>query len=65
MSREVHPIPDAPAGWTPEQRIHHLEVQLARLWDAVWWLSLPDDERRRYEAEGFKHPIEKFYETVD
>lgn len=57
---EAHPIPDRPP-WSQEERIAHLEMHLAMLWDQVWWLSLPTDERKAYEAQGFSAPIAKFY----
>lgn len=58
---EKHPIADNPAGKTDRERIHWLEIHLAQLWDQVWWLSLPEDRRDQYRAEGFTDPILKFY----
>jgi len=58
-----HPIrerPDLPI----ERRVQLLEQHLARLWDAVWWLSLPPEQRAAYEAEGFTAPIQQFYDDV-
>lgn len=57
---ERHPIeerPDLPL----EERIRHLEIHFAQLWDQVWWMNLPEDRRKAYEAEGFKAPIQEFY----
>jgi len=59
-NREVHPIPDAP-NLPLEQRVHHLECYLGRLWDHVWWLSLPWYRRLGWRALGFKPPISQFY----
>lgn len=56
-----HPIQertDLPA----EERIRLLEVNLARLWDMVWWMNLPKEQRDAYKAQGFTDPIESFYE---
>lgn len=56
-----HPIPDCPAGKTLEERVHWLEVMLAQLWDQVWWMRLPEADRKAYQAQGFTDPIPKFY----
>lgn len=58
---ERHPIQDSPPGKTPEERIRHLELHLAMLWDMVWWMNLPEDRRAAYRAEGFTDPIQQFY----
>jgi len=58
--REVHPIPDAP-DLPLEQRVHHLECYVGRLWDQVWWLSLPWYRRLGWRVLGFKAPIRQFY----
>jgi hypothetical protein len=58
---DVHPIQDSPADMTLIERVHLLECALARLWDQVWWMNLPDDRRAIYEADGFKAPIQNFY----
>lgn len=58
--REVHPIPDAP-DLPLEQRVHHLECYLGRLWDMVWWESLPFWKRWAWRLLGFKAPITQFY----
>lgn len=58
---ERHPIADSP-DLPMQRRVQLLEVHLARLWDQVWWLSLPPDRREAYRAEGFTDPIERFYE---
>jgi hypothetical protein len=58
---EKHPIQDSPP-WSDADRIRHLELHLAMLWDHVWWLSLPDEKRKEYEAQGFTAPIKDFYE---
>jgi hypothetical protein len=55
-----HPIqerPDLPL----DRRVQLLEQALAQLWDQVWWMALPVDQRRAYEADGFRQPIERFY----
>jgi hypothetical protein len=58
--REVHPIPDAP-DLPLEQRVHHLECHLGRLWDQVWWMNLPWYRRLGFRLLGFKSPISHFY----
>ncbi len=61
MRPDMPPIrerPDLPA----EERLRLLEVYCGQLWDQVWWLSLTPERRAQYEAEGYTHPIEKFYE---
>jgi hypothetical protein len=58
--RERHPIPDAP-DLPLDQRVHHLECHLGRLWDQVWWLSLPLWKRLTWRLLGFKAPIPRFY----
>jgi hypothetical protein len=58
--RERHPIPDAP-DISLEARVHHLEVHLGRLWDQVWWISLPWYRRLGFRLLGFKSPIPQFY----
>lgn len=63
MGKERHPIHDSPP-WTLEQRVRHLELHLAMLWDHVWWMSLPPERRAEYEREGFPPPIDKFYEEL-
>jgi len=47
-----------------ERRVQLLEQLLAMLWDQVWWMALPAERRAQYEAEGFRAPIERFYEEV-
>lgn len=58
--RERHPIPDAP-DLPLEQRVQQLEVYLARLWDEVWWLSLPAWKRAAWRLLRFRAPIRQFY----
>ena len=58
---ERHPIPDAPAGKSAMERIHHLETHLAMLWDQVWWMQLPCYRRWYYRLQGFRAPIRRFY----
>lgn len=59
---EKHPIPDGGLpNETLEQRIRRLEMYLGMLWDQVWWMNLPPEKRLKYQLEGFKDPIEKFY----
>lgn len=58
--RERHPIPDAP-DLPLDQRVHLLECHLGRLWDQVWWLSLPWHTRLVWRLLGFKAPIPHFY----
>jgi len=60
LDREAHPIADAP-DWPLEKRVQYLEVQLARLWDQVWWMNLPAEQRAIYEAQGFGDPIPQWY----
>ena len=62
---DKHPITVCPADATLEQRVHWLELHLAMLWDQVWWMALPEDRRKGYEAEGFKAPIDRFYGRSD
>jgi len=59
-AREVHPIPDAP-DLPLDRRVHHLECHLGRLWDQVWWLSLPWYRRLAFRLLGFRNPIRTFY----
>jgi hypothetical protein len=56
----MHPIPDAP-DMPLEDRVRHLECMLARLWDQVWWMALPESQRNVYRSDGFTDPIEAFY----
>jgi len=58
--RGYHPIPDAP-DLSLEQRVHHLEATLGRLWDQVWWQSLPWWKRMAWRLLGFTAPISRFY----
>ena len=58
--RERHPIPDAP-DLPLDRRVHVLECHLGRLWDHVWWLSLPWYRRLAFRLMGFKAPIQHFY----
>ena len=58
---DKHPITVCPSGLTLEQRVHWLEAHLSMLWDQVWWMALPEDRRKGYEAEGFTAPIDRFY----
>jgi hypothetical protein len=58
--REVHPIPDAPP-LPLERRVHLLECHLGRLWDHVWWTSLPWYRRLGFRLLGFRAPITRFY----
>ena len=60
IDEDSHPIQDAPP-WPIERRVQYLEIMLARLWDQVWWMDLPEDRRKGYEAEGFTAPIPQFY----
>jgi hypothetical protein len=59
-TREVHPIPDAP-DLPLEQRVHHLECHLGRLWDHVWYLNQPWYRRVGFRLLGFTPPIPRFY----
>jgi hypothetical protein len=61
---ERHPIPEAPPDMSLEERVRHLEIKLAQLWDQVWWMSLQKDQREFYEHDGFTAPILKFYEEL-
>lgn len=58
--KEKHPIEHIPP-MSVEERVGYLEQMLARLWDQVWWMNLPEEKRSEYEAQGFKDPIGKFY----
>lgn len=49
MAKEIHPIQDSPP-WTLEQRVRHLELHLAMLWDQVWWMALPPERRAGADA---------------
>jgi hypothetical protein len=60
--RERHPVQESPA-LPLERRVQWLEINLARLWDQVWWMNLPADRRAEYEAQGFSAPIPRFYEV--
>lgn len=62
MARERHPIQDSPPGASAMERIRHLELHLAMLWDEVWWHQLPFWRRWWYAAQGFSSPIQRFYE---
>jgi hypothetical protein len=64
MARERHPIPDAP-DLPLDRRVHHLERYLGRLWDQVWWRSLPWYRRLLFRALGFRAPITRFYLPPD
>jgi hypothetical protein len=64
MIPDIHPIADAP-DWPLEKRVHYLEIALAKLWDQVWWMQLPEDRRKQYQAEGFTAPIANFYQPLD
>ena len=59
--REVHPIPDAP-DLPLDRRVHHLECYVGRLWDQMWWYSLPWYRRLGWRLLGFKAPILTFYQ---
>lgn len=56
-----HPIEPGRSEVPLEQRVHQLECLLAEAWDQLWWLSLPAEQRKEYEAQGFPVPIQKFY----
>jgi hypothetical protein len=58
--RERHPIAeDPPVDIAAE--LFRLKCQTARLWDAVWWLSLPWYRRLAFRLLGFHAPIRRFY----
>jgi hypothetical protein len=65
MVDEVHPIQTTPKGATVEERLHWYEHHLAMLWDQVWWMNLPPEQRAEYEAQGFTAPVLKFYDRDD
>lgn len=51
-----HPVQERP-DLPPDRRSQMLEQHLARLWDQVWWLSLPTWRRWYYRLRGFRAPI--------
>lgn len=57
---ERHPVAESP-DLPLKRRVQLLEINLARLWDQVWWMNLPPERREAYRAEGFSDPIERFY----
>lgn len=58
---ETHPIQECPP-LPLERRVQLLEIALARLWDEVWWETLPWYRRAWYRIQGFKSPIQHFYD---
>jgi hypothetical protein len=56
-----HPIKHCPR-LPLERRVALLEDHLARLWDEVWWHQLPFYRRWWYQLQGFRSPIEEFYD---
>ncbi len=62
MARERHPIEHCPR-LSLERRVAMLEHYLAMLWDEVWWHQLPFYRRWWYALQGFRSPIERFYEV--
>jgi hypothetical protein len=56
-----HPIKHCPR-LPAEQRIALLENYLAMLWDEVWWHQLPFYKRWWYRLQGFRSPIDEFYD---
>lgn len=61
---ERHPCRQRPE-LTPEQQLPLLFELLARLWDEVWWHQLPAWRRWAYWLQGFRSPINRFYESDD
>lgn len=57
--RGRHPIPD------DQLDLHRLTCQVGRLWDQVWWMSLPWYRRLGFRLLGFRAPIERFYLNPD
>lgn len=53
---ERHPIPDRPL-LPMDERVAHVECYLGRLWDQVWWLSLPWYRKVYYWCCGWRAPI--------
>lgn len=53
--REIHPID------VDHPDLLVLTNQVARLWDQVWWLSLPWYMRLIYKYMGFTAPQGRFY----
>jgi hypothetical protein len=53
---ERHPV-------TEEGSLQLTRIQLAQLWDQVWWMRLPFWRRWAYRLQGFTDPIEHFYEA--
>ncbi len=58
--RERHPIADDyPIDVSGE--LHLLKCHTARLYDQVWWLSIPWHRRLLFRLLGFHAPIGRFY----
>lgn len=47
-----------------ERRFQLLEHGFECLRDQVWWIGLPFYRRWFYRLQGFRAPIERFYEKV-
>lgn len=61
---ERHPVQESPP-LPIEDRVRLLEHHLARLWDEVWWVTLPWYKRMYWRLQGFRAPIAHFYEECD
>lgn len=62
MSDDEHPIKvGGLPGQTLEQRVARVEEYLARHHDQLWWMNLPPERRKRYEAEGFSDPMQHYF----
>ena len=64
VDREKHPLPqDMPPSDMEGLRQYCFQLQCltARLWDQVWWLSLPWYKRLAFRWLGFQNPIQRFY----
>ena len=52
-------------GLTTERRVQLIECEAGRLWDQVWWISLPCWRRWWYRLQGFGNPIQRFFDEVE
>jgi len=62
VAAERHPIPEDIADLSDRELLRRTRIDLARLWDQVWWMNLSEDERAAHRATGHDDPITNFYE---